>query len=299
MSDDLFDRRCRLTIANPVKDATDFSSTTTDVIEIDGGVTDDRSVAGMRISGKITKTTKKEPNTSEIVVTNLSPDRRKSLQQKGVKVLLEAGYRDLGVAKIFSGDVRTVDHVRNGSDWDTTLKLGDGERAWNFARVNASFAPGTKGSDVLKTLAKAMGLDLGNVPKQAVKLTATFDQGYAAAGSASREFNRIVHSLGLEWSVQDGVIQILGPDETLDAPIPEFTPDSGLVDSPEMGTPQKKGKPTLLTFKGLLQVVKLGGKVKLRSERYDGHVKVKTATYDFDTHGGPWYVTVAGEVLKQ
>ncbi len=151
---------------------------------------------------------------------------------------------------------------------------------------------------MLKTLAKSMGLDLGNVNKQAAKILASFDQGYCAAGSASREFDRIVSSMGLTWSVQDGAIQILDPDETLDAPIPEITPDSGLIESPEMGTPQKKGKPTLITFKSLLRPIKLGGKVKLRSERYDGQVRAESAVYDFDTHGGPWYVTVAGVLLK-
>lgn len=298
MGDFLFDRRCRLTIANPVSTPNDFQNTTTDVIEIDGGVTDDEAVAGMRVKFKITKTLKKEPNTSEIVVTNLSPDRRKSLQQKGVKVMLEAGYRDTGVAKIFSGDVRSVDHIRDAANFDTTLKLGDGERAWNFARVAESFSPGTRAADVFKSLAKATGLDLGNVSDVANGISAQFDQGYCASGSAAREFDRIVTSLGLTWSTQDGILQVLDPDGTLDAPIPEITPDSGLVDSPEMGSPNKKGKPTLVTFKSLLQPVKPGGKVKLRSERYDGNVKVKTVVYEGDTHGGEWYVTIAGEVLK-
>ncbi len=298
MGDNLFDRRCRLTIANPVDTPNDFTTTTTDVIEIDGGVTDDRAVAGMRLKFRITKTDKKEPNTSEITVTNLSPDRRKSLQKKGVKVMLEAGYRDTGVAKIFTGDVRSIDHIRSTADFDTTMKLGDGERAWNFARVSESFSPGTRAADIGKALGKALGIGLGNLEKILSENTGIFDQGYAAAGSAAREFDRFMRSQKLLWSVQDSEIQVLKPGQVLEAPIPYFTADSGLVESPEMGTPGKKGKPALVTFKGLLQPVKPGTKVKLKSERYDGLVKVKSCTYDGDTHGGAWYVTISGEVLK-
>lgn len=298
-NDNLFDRRCRITIANPVDTPDDFQNTTTDVIEIDGGTTDDKAVAGMRCSFKITKTIKKEPNTSEIVITNLSPDRRKSLQQKGVKVMLEAGYFDTGVSRIFIGDVRSIDHIRNNADFDSTMKLGDGERAWNFARVNESFSPGTRISDVMKKLGRSLGLDVGNLDSKADELSGKFEQGYAAAGSAAREFDRLILSNRLTWSTQDGQIQILRPDEVLSGTVPEITPESGLVGSPEMGAPQKKGKPTLLTFKSLIrQSIRPGGKVKLRSERYDGEVKAVTCVYEGDTHGGPWYVTVAAEVLK-
>lgn len=294
----LFDRRCRVTIANPVKTANDYKDVTTDVIEIDGGTTDDRAVSGLRVWFKITKKLTKEPNTSEIIVTNLSPNRRSSLQQKGVRVLLEAGYKETGVSRYFSGDVRTIDHIRNGADWDTSLKLGDGERAWNFARVYESFAPGTPKSSVVKTLAESMGLDVGNLESQLSGIVGTIDQGFAAAGSASRAFDQFVKSIGKEWSVQDNALQILDPYEVLDLPIPEISVDSGLLGSPEMGTPPKKGKPPLVKFKSLLIPTRPGAKVKLVSKRYNGYVRVVAVTFTGDTHGGEWETEISGQILQ-
>jgi hypothetical protein len=294
----LFDRRVKLTIANPVNTPNDFTHVTTDVIEIDGGKTDDSDVPGMRISFKIDKTLEKEPNTSQIVVTNLSPDRRQSLQKKGVKVKLEAGYKSTGIQVIFQGDVRTIDHVRNGPSWDTTMKLGDGLRAWKFARVQESFAPGVKAADVVKKLAQATGLSLGNINSQANKIDKVFDQGWSIGGSAVNGFDKIVKSLGKTWSIQDGELQILDPYEALSLPIPDITPDTGLVGSPEMGSPATKGKPALLKFKALLFVIRPGAKVKLKSERYNGYIRVHRLSYTGDTHGGEWYTDIDGTISQ-
>lgn len=295
----LFDRRCRLTIVTPVSTPNDFKNVTSDVVEIDGGVSDDRLAAGMRITFKIKKKLKKEPNTGEIEVYNLNQDRRSSLQQKGVKVRLEAGYKDTGFTQYFAGDVRTVDHIRKDGDWVTTLRLGDGERAWNYARVSESFAPGTLKGDVLRAVGKALGVEAGNLEKQAARLSGAFDQGFTAFGSTARSMELLVTSLGLNWSIQDGQIQILKLDEVLDLPVEEITPDTGLVGSPEMGTPTKKGGPALVQFTALLRPTKPGAKVKLSSERYPtGFVKVVNCDFDGDTMGGEWYTKIDGEVLK-
>lgn len=294
----LFDRRVKLTIATPVDTPNDFKNVTTEIIEINGGKTDNLDSPGMRIQFKIDRTLEKEPNTSQIIVTNLSPTRRQSLQKKGVKVLLEAGYKATGIQRIFSGDVRTVDHVRNAADWDTTMKLGDGERAWLYARVNESFAPGTLVSDAMKKIAQATGLELGNVNDKAAAIDKVLDQGWCAAGSAVRAFDKIVKSIGKTWSVQDGQLQILDPYESLSLPIPEITPDTGLIGSPEMGSPPAKGKPALLKFKALLFATKPGAKVKLKSSRYNGNIRVHRCHFIGDTHGGEWYSEIDGTISQ-
>src|ERR1700761_4703224 len=54
------------------------------------------------------------------------PGMRIAFEIKGLKVELQAGYVGTGMSRIFIGDVRTSDSVRNGADWDATLRLGDG-----------------------------------------------------------------------------------------------------------------------------------------------------------------------------
>lgn len=290
----LFGRRCRLLISAPtILRTARTAAAGTETVEIIGGD------GGMRIQASIKKSLKKEPNTSEIRITNLSPSRRAELQTKGVRVHFEAGYKDTGMFGLFNGDVRTIDHIREGANWTTVMQVGDGERSWQFARVKESFSPGTPKSDVMKTLGGAMGLDLGNLAKMAGNITGAFDQGYSASGSASRAFDGLMKGLKLDWSVQDGAIQVLEKDGVLDGEILEIGSASGLIGSPEMGTPPKsRKKPHYLNFQFLLAPVKCGGKVRLKSERYDGDVRVLKADYELDTHGGPWYTKVGAQVLK-
>ena len=63
---------------------------------------------------------------------------------------------------------------------------------------------------------------------------------------------------------------------------------------PEMGTPEKKGKPALIKFKSLLMQTRPGGLVRLKSRVYDGEVTVKKLDHDGDTHGGNWYTNIEG-----
>lgn len=291
---DLFGRRCRVVVATP--SAEDFRSTTFDELEVNGGEGTDGE-SGLRVAFKIERSDGKEPNKSEVTISNLSPDTRGKLQKKGVKVTLEAGYDATGLARIARFDVRTIDHVRNGADWDTKFKGGDGERAWRFARVSESFAANTGAGDVLDYLANASGLQVGNVPNVVGNLLVRYDHGYVVSGKWKDEMDRLVKSIGYVWSVQDETLQVLLPGQPSTASVPFISPDSGLIGSPEFGTPEKKGKPALVKFKSLLMPTLPGARVRLKSERYDGHVRIKKCETAGDTHGGDWYVTIQGTLL--
>src|SRR4051812_17238385 len=62
------------------------------------------TVTDLRVQFKIKKTTKKEPNTAEITITNLNPEHRAQLQTQGGKFILLAGYESTGVEQLFVGD---------------------------------------------------------------------------------------------------------------------------------------------------------------------------------------------------
>jgi len=296
----LIGRVCKVTLSVPVDTPGDFSNVlTTNVIEI-GGANDPKQ-PGLRIQFKVEKSTDKHPNSSELIITNLNKDSRSGLQKKGVKVIIEAGYQSTGVSRIFAGDVRTVDHIRGEATWDTTMKLGDGERSWKFARVNESFAPGTGAGTILKFLANKTGLQIGNVPTEVANLTQSFDHGYTVHGPVWRSLSELARSVGYTVSIQAGTVQILRPGATLGngstSEVPEITPDTGLIGSPEMGTPEKKGKPQLVKFRSLMRPSTPGAVVKLRSDRYDGFLRVKKCSFDGDTAGGPYYTDYEGVII--
>ena len=293
----LFDRRCRILVSTPVKSENDFKTVTADVLELNGGKTSDKKITGLRVTFRITKTLKKEPNQAEITVYNLAESTRRSLQKKGVHIILDAGYQDTGVFRVFSGHVRTIDHVREGTDWATVFKCGDGERAFRFARVSESFGEGTPVAKVLSKVVGKLGIDPGNLGNQLADISGTFDQGYVASGSTAKVVDELVESIGKTWSIQDGVFQLLDKEGTTSDTVFELTSDSGLIGSPEMGSPDKKGKPSKLKLKSLLIPMKPGRRIKLRSDRYDGLVRCVACTFTGDTDGGDWYTEIQGSLI--
>jgi len=294
--DRLFDRRCRIKISAPAN-GNNYNGTLRDELEISTDETDGNS---LRITFKIELKDSKEPNTSEIAIYNLNKDSRALIQKKGSKVTLDAGYSGSGVSRLFIGDLRIGDNKYQGvsGDWVSTLKLGDGERAWRHARVKQSFGPKTGAGDVLRYMGNASGLQLGNIPDVLADLLVTYDQGYSVNGQWSTEMTKFCKSIGYNYSIQNQTLQVLLPGKSVNANglIPEISVDSGLIDTPEIGTPEKKGKPFLIKFKALLQPTQIGALVKLKSRAHDGNVLIKKVIYSGDTMGGDWFVNYEGVI---
>lgn len=273
----MFSRRCRVLV---------------DTLQVDG----------LRVQFEVTKTLTKHPNTCDIKISNLSEHTRKQMKKRRAKVILLAGYEDT-VAQIFSGTARTTDHVREGAEWVTHIQCGDGEVAFKHARVSQSFSSGATVSGVVTGIANSLGLGAGNVQEQ---LSAggfrgnieQFAQGYVAHGNSSTELSKVLDTAGFEWSIQDGALQILKPGKTSKRQAILLSPDSGLVGSPELGAPNKKGKPSVMKAKSLLQPGLIpGGEVAIKARSVDGHFRLEKVKHTGDTAGGNWYSEIEGHPL--
>lgn len=258
---------------------------------------------GLRFVFKVTKTLKKEPNTLDLKIYNLSEHTRSSLQGTRPKVILTGGYAS-NAAILFSGDARSIDHVRDNADWVTHIQCGDGERAYQFARISESFGPGTQIADVIRKCAKQLGLNVGNLEDALAaggfrgNLT-QFTHGYTAHGKASTELDSLLKSVGLTWSVQEGTLQLLkgaatakGSAVLLTAGDGKGQPGTGLIGSPDHGNPDKKGGPPVLKAKSLLQPsIRCGGRVEIRAEGVKGQFRVEKIEHTGDTHSTEWYTS--------
>lgn len=280
-----FERRCRVIVGRP---QADYRVLAPDAVEVEG----------LRVQFKVTKTGTKEPNTAEVSVWNLSAETRAAVQLKGARIIVLAGYRDI-FGQLFSGDVRTCDHVRDGAHWVSKLQAGDGERASRYARVSESFAPGVAALDVARRLSVLLGLDPGNLTGQVAEAAVTFTQGYSARGRVSDELGRLLDGLGLTWSIQDGRLQVLAPGESAPGSTSvEISQSSGLVSSPEHGSPDASGKPGVLKVKSLLQPdIRPRCRFSLVSDTATGGYRAGRVDHAGDTAGGEWYTTAEATPL--
>ncbi len=275
----LFQRTGRIIVAKP----TGFFQQGGNAIEI----------RDLRIRFDVQKTIGKEPNTCEVVISNLKRETRTELSAKPLHVRVEAGY-DGAPQQVFVGDLRWSESVHRGVDWETKLDIGDGERALKHARVNRAFKPGVKARDAVREVATSMGL---TVPRLSTDIERALDNqfvsGLSLSGSASRELTRLVQPYGIEWSVQDGRLQLLAPGEVrADRPI-VINQDAGMIGVPEYGSPPEKKKPPTLTVQTLLlPAVTPGGKIFLDTRSVKGLFKVQKVRHQGDTHGSDWSSTI-------
>jgi hypothetical protein len=253
-------------------------------------------IEGLRVTFKVEKTDKPEPNKSEMAIYNLSAESRAALEGKDTPVLLMAGYAS-GVSQCFSGTARIVDSEKAGVDWVTRIRCGDWERPYCTAQVSNSFKAGTTAREIVTYAAGQLVKDKGNLEQVYTDVTRKLSSGFAASGNAAAELTRQLEADGFEWSIQDGRLQVLKPTGFTSDVGPLFTPDSGLIGTPALGTPEKKDGPQVWKVKVLLEPrLRPGQRFSVeRTTSTDGK-PVKRETFRArrvqhvgDTHGGDFF----------
>lgn len=253
---------------------------------------------GLDVAFEVERTLRRHPNKAQIRIWNLSASHRAQLEQLGsVRVRLRAGYQD-GFAEIFNGDLRRAQSERDGADIVTTISGGDGELATRRGTVNRSFASPVNFDHVLQHLVDAIGVGVGNALSA---LTGTsLDQagsesrgaGVVLSGRADDELDGLLTSAGLEWSIQDGALQVLPRGRALDGTAVRLAPDTGLIESPSVST---KG---VLTARALLMPDLVPGrKVQIDATTVSGFFRMKKGTYVGDTASDDWSIGLEGEPL--
>lgn len=273
-------------------------------------------------SFRVVKTRKKEPNTCELTIFNLNEESRASLAEAGSpRLKLSAGYKGRettsssalqavdsllagsgdpstsGVGVIFEGDMRDAVSNYEPPDWITTFESGDGERSSQFARVNRSFAEGTSVDKVLNSIAAEMGVGIGNTVAQAIKAKlleagSEFINGVTVSGPAHKEFDRIVKSSGLEWSIQDDVIQLLPVGAVLLDTAVVLTPETGLIGSPTIGTDG------VVRLRALMNSdIVPAREIQIKSRAITGRLRAERCEYIGSISDTPFYVDVEASEL--
>lgn len=200
---------------------------------------------------KVKKNLKAEPNTCSIDIFNLSKASRALLETPKKLVLrLEAGYPDQ-VSQLYLGEIRYAQSSRSESNIITHIETGDSEKEIQTAHINLSIGPKVPAEVALTAIARELGIGLGNVNVAVAKLrakgTTPFGRGTLIFGGAARALDDFCRSADLEWSIQDGVLQILDRGKALEGQAVLLSPDTGLIGSP---TIDHKG---VVTFKALIQ----------------------------------------------
>ncbi len=253
---------------------------------------------GFDIRFDIRKNLTSKPNRATIEVFNLSQEHRDGLEARAakgpVRVRLDAGYKD-GMSRIFEGDLRILYHERTGPDYITKIESGDGDRIVVKQRLSKSWAPGTPVQTVIRDLATALEIGEGNVKQSTVGaqlegLGPTFPGGTAVSGQVVRALSRLCKSSGLEWSIQDGVLQFLVTDKALSGLAIKVTGDTGMEDTVKIDHKHRLHVKTRM-IPGIFP----GRKIQLEDKSV---WRVDQARYHGETRGNAWNIVIEGRQEK-
>lgn len=283
----LFKRGCKVTVYNTqpvgfVASNPQFFQLLPNAVEI----------TDLRIQFKIEKSLDSTPNAATITITNAADRTRALFQTKPLIVRLDAGL-DGDLRHVFTGDVRYAPSEQKPPDWETIVQLGDGDRAYRYARANVSYKAGTSVVTALKAAAAAMGLQLNPDIAASADLQQQFATGRSLHGPARDELTKLLAPFGYSWSFQDGKLQILKDQNATPATALAINSDNGMRGSPIYGTPDKNGTPPTLNVKmELYPAVTPGCQIYVTSKTINGIFRVSKLTHTGDTHGDPWTTEV-------
>lgn len=255
----------------------------------------------LKIAFSITKGISSTQNAAQIKIWNLSQSSRNGLGKELDDITLEAGYLppDGGgnVSIIFKGQIRDVEHSRDGADIITTLSCGEGDKAYRNSMISKTYKAGTAVKTVLEDIYKEFEKE--GVTKGEWKLPEDikdFKRPYSVCGTCKREADQLGKSNEFYWSVQNGTMEVI-PSNGYIGSVVLINAQTGLVDTP---TITDNG----IKFKALLNpAVRPNRRVRVESQvlemnSEDSEYRVGQVTYQGDNRDGDFIIDVTGESIK-
>lgn len=203
----LFDRAHRLIVGSPGQE---------------GVIVEDLRIV---FSGNSSRT--KTSNEASIRIYNLA-DSTAARLAVGQVAQLSAGYITQ-IMPIITGDVTRIETYLDGVDRVTELTVHDSMVALRDSKTSISFAPGTSAQAILQAVGANFGLPLRMNVTGADKQIVS---GFAFNGRTRNAFTEICDYLGLEWSAQQGEIQVMNKGAPYAKQVVYLSPESGLIGSP-------------------------------------------------------------------
>lgn len=214
-------------------------------------------IEDLRITFEVIKDHQSAPNQAVIKIYNLNDVNQRRIRFEFEDVVLNAGYKDSEML-LFRGNIMHVYRYREKTDWVVEIVAGDGDRDFRNAVVNESFAAGMTDAQLVKRLSGSfITTKEGSIKGVS---NAARVRGKVVSGNTRRELDLIARQNNCNWSIQDGLLQIIPVDGVLDSQAILVNELTGMVGTPEQDDKGVKIK-TLLN-----PLYQINGRVKLDND---------------------------------
>lgn len=260
-------------------------------------------ISGLDVDFQVDKSLKPtEPNTCAIKVYDMAPASRQALSgAHSLSVRLEAGYVG-GISQLYFAEARSAWTTANGPTYITHIESTDtvarptavkrtrkapiGSATGNLYRT---LGPKVPLETAFRQIAQALGIGEGNLQQALSNIHGapiTAVSGSALLGNGARRMTDICRSAGLEWSVQDGQLQLINIGQVLSTiRAVELNSGTGLIGSPSVDS---QGALTLTTL--LIPGIVPGVLINVDSLFVSGGYRVEKCRYVGSTRDKDWYI---------
>lgn len=254
---------------------------------------DVREFAGLRVAFTIEKNSESNANSAKVSIYNLNETSRSFCEVKGQALILSVGYAPFDSAPLlevlFQGDTGKVSSKQDGSDWITVFEVGDGEQKLTNKNFNKVFKKSSSLRGMMNEVISSLGFTKGAMEGIEDKV---YKSPVVLSGTAKHIMDQLTKEAGVEWSVQNEVLQVLPKHGHTNDEVVVISKDTGLINVPIKGDDG-------IELECLIQPKLFPGKrIKIVSRTFNGIFRVQKCTYDGDTHEGDWKAKVECVEIK-
>lgn len=267
-------------------------------------------ITDLQVTFDISKTSSNtdKTNSASIEIYNLSEDSLKVLDVDYPAAVFECGYRDLGIKRLFAGQVVNVTTRKSGTDRITQIQMGDSYVELNHQIMSSLVAPGRTVQDVAEDIRKAIpGVSRGVY--NGTNLSNPIIYGYPLQGTPKDMLNELSRKYFLEWQIDDGVLYVHDNDRANTENFEQayvVSRYTGLIENAYRvsgdirRSEQDEAKKQSVQWKMLLNPdIVPGSIVKLEDTLITGWMKVTDIRHTGDYRGTNWYTEVKAEAIEK
>lgn len=256
------------------------------------GATTPNQPTAMHISFSVEKADTETPNTARISVWNLNPEHLAILNEKDCVVTLRAGYANL-MTLIFVGTITYIETTLDGADRETALEAADGRIELRDTYVSLSYSGKINSKKIIEDVAGQMGVAVTFSYNAAFY---DFPNGFSVIGTGRVALDKACASSGLQWQIQNGILQVKISRDTMTREVYVLSPDSGLLGIPKKimfgedgsGADEQPGWEVEYFLNGAIGI---GDYVRLESKAVKGYFRVRSIEMSGDNLEGEWMCT--------
>ena len=182
----------------------------------------------LHISFSVERADTESANTAKVSLWNLSPAHLAELNKDDCVCVLKAGYGTV-MPLVFTGIVTFAKTKQDGSDVVTEVELVDNRVEVRDTYVSVCYEGKVNCKTIIQDVGDQMGITVSFSYNAEFK---DIPNGFSYVGPAGAILTKACDTSGLVWSINNGVLQVKKPKDTMSREVYELSPETGLIGTP-------------------------------------------------------------------